>query len=76
MKHLIEVIGVKTLPKAINFYNLNLGVFLIENILPASLSLTKVSVTIIPKQVNRKFVIDKFIIFFDISVHPLSLDRI
>lgn len=49
MKHLIEVIGVKTLPKAINFYNLNLGVFLTENILLALLSLTTVSVVIISK---------------------------
>ena len=33
MKHLIEVIGVKTLPEAIYFYNLNLGLFLIKNII-------------------------------------------
>lgn len=46
MKHLIEVIGVTTLPKAIHFYNLDLGVFLNENILFASLSLTKVSIVI------------------------------
>lgn len=49
MEHIIEVIGVKTLPKAIHFYHLNLALFLIENILFASLALAKVSMTIILK---------------------------
>lgn len=49
MKHIIEVIGVKTLPKAIHFNHLNLAMFLIENIFFALLALAKVSITIIPK---------------------------
>lgn len=48
MKYLIEVIGVKTFPESIYFYNLNLGLFLIKNKLFASLSLAKISIIIIP----------------------------